>query len=259
MSNWTTESALLELEKLGGETQELSKESRFSAPHTRWVAQTLTFLEEVFGLESRYYLTFANFRWAETASFIVQTWNPESAINSKHHQAYLRNLESSRGLLQAAADELRRKGIAGVYRGKNTPPESSAIVRVLNLAEQKVRKVVRKSPAAEKEIQDAFENLLIASELTYLRESERIAYSSKDYVPDFTLQRLDLAIDIKLCTRPEHEKTAIAEINDDILAYRTRYGNVLFVVYDVGVIRDVERFVANFERNEGVLVRVVKH
>lgn len=259
MGNWTTESALLELEKLSSETEELSKVARFSAPHTRWVAQTLTFLEEVFGLKSRYYLTFASLPWGATGSFIIHGWNPDVEIEVRHHEAYLRNLESSLGLLQAAADELQRKGIVDVYRGKNTPPESSAIVKVLNLTEQKLRKVVRKPPSAEKEVQDAFENLLIASELSYLRESERIAYSSKDYVPDFTLQRLDLAIDMKLCTKQEHEKSLIAEINDDILAYRTKFGNLLFVVYDVGVIRDVERFVANFERNEGVLVRVVKH
>jgi hypothetical protein len=48
-------------------------------------------------------------------------------------------------------------------------------------------------------------------------------------------------------------------INEDILGYRHEYGNLLFVVYDTGNIRDVDRFVANFEEQENVVVRVVKH
>lgn len=57
----------------------------------------------------------------------------------------------------------------------------------------------------------------------------------------------------------DREKEIIAEINDDILAYGTKYGNQIFIVYDNGNIRDVERFCNTFENNEGVLVRVVKH
>ena len=51
----------------------------------------------------------------------------------------------------------------------------------------------------------------------------------------------------------------IAEINDDILAYKQNYGNVLFVIYDIGFIRDVERFVSSLEETDGILVKVVKH
>ena len=51
----------------------------------------------------------------------------------------------------------------------------------------------------------------------------------------------------------------IAEINDDILAYSTEYGNLIFAIYDVGSIRDVDRFASQFEQHDGVLVRVVKH
>ena len=51
----------------------------------------------------------------------------------------------------------------------------------------------------------------------------------------------------------------VAEINDDILAYRTMSGNLLFVVYDVGYIRDVDLFSEAFEQHQNVIVRVVKH
>lgn len=62
-----------------------------------------------------------------------------------------------------------------------------------------------------------------------------------------------------MCSREGREKELIEEINDDILAYKTKYGNILFVVYDLGCIRDTERFAATFEQSEGVLVRAVKH
>lgn len=57
----------------------------------------------------------------------------------------------------------------------------------------------------------------------------------------------------------DREKEIIAEINDDILAYRTKYGNIIFGVYDLGYIRDVDRFAETLEGTEGVIVRVVKH
>src|SRR6266545_4627054 len=148
MSLWTQESALAELEALIGEIPALEKSTRFSADHTRWVAKTMRFFEQVFGRDSRSFLTFAGFRWAETGSFVFGgpgdregSWNPSAAIERRHHQAYLRQLDTARGLLQAAADDLRRSGLQGVYEGKDTAPESSAIVKVLNLVERKLRKI----------------------------------------------------------------------------------------------------------------------
>ncbi len=82
---------------------------------------------------------------------------------------------------------------------------------------------------------------------------------TKTYIPDFMVQKADLAIDIKLATATGHEKLMIAEINDDILAYRTKYGNLFFIVYDCGIIRDIDRFIRSFEANGTVYVRVVKH
>ena len=80
---------------------------------------------------------------------------------------------------------------------------------------------------------------MIGADLALLlkRETDSIEYSSKTYVPDFTMRKLDLAIEIKLCNREGREKEIIAELNDDILAYRIKYGNLLFLIYDVGQIR----------------------
>ena len=51
----------------------------------------------------------------------------------------------------------------------------------------------------------------------------------------------------------------ISEINDDIIAYKTKYENLVFVVYDLGMIRDVNRFKSSLEANEHVIVIIVKH
>lgn len=266
MTKWTRESALAELDALIGEIPSLRGQRRFSAAHTRWGIRVLQSLEQIFGQQSRFYLTFAQFKWYEAGSFMVggpgaleDVWDPQAAIDRRHQAAFLQRLESARGLLQAARDELERSSLEEVYEGKDTGPESSGIIKVLNLVERKLRKLVRGVPKREVEVQDALENLLIAADLDYSRESDAIEYSSKTYTPDFTLARLDLAIEAKLCPKPEREKELIPEINDDILAYQTKYGNLLFVVYDLGFIRDVERFASSFEGSENVLVRVVKH
>lgn len=66
-------------------------------------------------------------------------------------------------------------------------------------------------------------------------------------------------MELKLCNRPDRERELIAEINDDILAYKTKYRNLIFAVYDLGLIRDIDRFSEAFESSEGVIVKVFKH
>ena len=171
----------------------------------------------------------------------------------------MKQLETSKGLLQAASDQLTRADLASVYEGKDTAPESSVILRLINMAEHKLRKVIRGTPSDEKEIQNAFEGLLIGADIPYSRETESIEYSSKTYTPDFTIQKIDLAIEMKLCARERREKEIIAEINDDILAYQTEYQNLLFIIYDLGFIRDKDKFCSSFEEHENVTVRVIKH
>jgi len=114
-------------------------------------------------------------------------------------------------------------------------------------------------PQKEKEVQDAFENLLIGADIAYRREFPHIAYSSKNYVPDFSVDKIDLALDVKLCAKDGREKEIIAEMNDDIMAYKTKFGNVAFVIYDVGIIRDTDRFTAEFSNRDDVLIAMVKH
>lgn len=117
-----------------------------------------------------------------------------------------------------------------------------------------------KKPINEAEIRDAIENILRISEISTHKEQDRIGYSTGSTIPDLTIEELSLAIEAKLCNRLARVKETIEEINSDITAYQTRYENMLFVVYDLsGNISDVQKYTADFEKNKGVMVEVVKH
>jgi hypothetical protein len=259
---WTKEEALVTLRGLADEAEQLRTSKLFSAKHTMWIMKCLDTLQEVFGSESRYYLSFARIDW-NTLPSPIDTWeyggNLQAAIEAKHHEYFLNYLESSKGFLLGAADYLEERELSDVYIAINKGNEASLVLKVLNLAEQKLRKVIRDRPSKERQVQDSFESLLVGADIPYGREIDSIEYSSKTYIPDFSLAELNLAVEIKLCSREEREKELPAEINDDILAYKTKYQNLIFVVYDLGIIRDKERFCGSFENYENVMVRVVKH
>ena len=262
---WTKETAIVELEKLINQTYTLQNLKRNCEEHIRWMAKTHRFLAEIFGEESTYFVNFNSFAWSEQNSYVIggpaypnENFNLQLGMERVNQEAYVKECGVARGLLLAAQDELGEKEINEVYKGKDTEPETSLILKVINLAEYKLRKIIRKEPSNEKDVQDAFENLLVGADISFSRETERIEYSSKTYTPDFTMERAGLAVEIKFCNRDGREKEIIAEINDDILAYKTKYGNIVFTVYDIGLIRDVERFAKTFENQDGVIVRVVK-
>lgn len=264
---WTKDKALEEISSLASEIENLKGQTRHSADHVRWNVNALAFLEEVFGRQSRYYLSLAHLPWYRTGNIIVGgpgdpfgVDHPAAAMEREHQKAYLQQLDVAKGILLAASDHLKRvDDLTTVYEGKDTAPESSLILKVINLADHKLRKTVRNQPSQEKEVQDSFESLLIGADIDYTRDKETVVYSSKTYRPDFVIGKIDLAVEIKLCHHDRREKEIIAEINDDILAYQTKWSNLLFVVYDVALIRDVDMFTASFEKSENVVVRVVKH
>ena len=256
MKAWTKEEALETLKRLADEAERLRASKAFSTEHTLWMTQCYDTLEEIFGPASRYFLTFAEFRWHETSSFMFRY---EDERVAKHHAAFVRDLGSAKGLLLGAVDYLKDREITGVYTKRESGTEASLVLSVLNLAEQKLRKVIRDKPDNERQVQDAFENLLIGADISYGREVDSIEYSSKTYTPDFSLQKINLAVEVKLCSRAEREKELPEEINDDILAYQTKYQNLLFVVYNLGYIRDKDLFSRSFEEHENVTIRVVKH
>ena len=126
-TTWTKESALEELERLIAEIKNLRSRTAHSAEHVRWHQTVVSLFEEVFGRDSRSFSSFTLLTWRRQGSFLVGgigdpegSYNPQAAIDREHHQAYLEQLETARGLLLAAKDELERKGLERVYQGKDS-------------------------------------------------------------------------------------------------------------------------------------------
>ncbi len=259
MKVWTKEEALVTLDELANETDQLRSSKAFSTEHMKWLMKCLGTLEEIFGRESRFYLSLAALKWHETGSFVTEGWDPQAYIDAKHHKAYLKHLGAAKGFLLGAIDYLKDREITDVYSAKVAGKDVSLVLKVLNLVEQKLRKVIRDKPENERQVQDAFENLLVGADIPYGKEVDSIEYSTKTYKPDFSLPEINLAVEVKLCGQVQREKELPEEINDDILAYKKKYQNLIFIVYDLGFIRDKDRFCGSFETHENVMVRVVKH
>lgn len=258
MRKYNKEVAISELKNIINLIPDVRASGRRSATHTKWVFSCHNILESIFGPTSKYFGTFTALPWEETGSFIVHGWDPQFAIEAKHNEAFNHCLNMAEGLFESAIDELEKFPIEDLY--ESSPAEDSeTIIRTLNLIERKLRKLIRTEPTNEREVQHHVEDLLIASDIEYSREKESIEYSSKTYVPDFILKNVCVALEIKICNRSNREKEIISEINDDILAYQKRYKNIVFLIYDIGKIRDIDKFKKSFEENENVIIMVVKH
>ncbi len=257
MKKWKKQEALEAINRLIEELKVVRQKGRKSQEHMRWLANSLRILEEVFGKKSRYYQTLAHFSWCETGSMIMRGWDIEEMMEQNHISAFKAQLNQAEGLLLAAQDQLKSSEISEVYEDANLIPETSELITIINLGEKKLRKVIREIPTKEKEIQDKFEDLLLANDLEFSKEFPHIIYSSKQYIPDFSFEKLNLAVEIKLCKNDE--KVLIAQLNDDILAYRTKFKNILFIIYDLGNIRDIDNFKNSFDAYDDVIIQIIKH
>ncbi|TLX72833.1 hypothetical protein E9993_16975 [Labilibacter sediminis] len=126
-----------------------------------------------------------------------------------------------------------------------------------------LRKVIFSEPQKETEVQNAIEQLFIGKGLNkgidYGRETGRVNISIKEVVPDFVLYKLNLALEVKLSKTKTKSKEIVDEINADILAYGKEYSNQLFVVYDLGSIRDEEEFKNDLDNESNIQLIVIKH
>jgi len=129
---------------------------------------------------------------------------------------------------------------------------------IIDLVEANLRPSIYNDPDKEKAVQDILETIFRARSLPYLREKVHIKYSSKTFVPDFAFDSLSLAVEAKLCNRDGREKEIIDEVNADILAYKTKYTSIVFVIYDLGFIRDVAQFKSDIEMIPNVYAIVIK-
>jgi hypothetical protein len=127
-----------------------------------------------------------------------------------------------------------------------------------------LRQAVFDEPTREKQIQDTVEQLLIGRGLSrgvdYEREKGRVKVSIKETIPDFTIPRLGLAIEVKLSRDKDSAKSIIDEMNADIQAYGKTYAALLFIVYDLGSIQNEVEYKQGIEaKDRNIHVVIVKH
>ena len=128
--------------------------------------------------------------------------------------------------------------------------------------QDRLRSAVFQEPKEEEEVQNVVEQLLIGRGMRkgqdYDREVGRVKFSSKEVVPDFIVLRLSLALEIKLIKTPRRVRDVVDEINADIASYSKKYAQLLFLVYDLGHIRDEMEFRQDLESAPRISVLVVK-
>lgn len=76
-------------------------------------------------------------------------------------------------------------------------------------------------------------------------------------IPDFIFQKLGLASEIKFTKNKT--KTIVDEINADIRGYGKDYSNLLFLIYDIGTIRDENEFKNDIDNEDNIQLIIVKH
>lgn len=95
--------------------------------------------------------------------------------------------------------------------------------------------------------------------LDYDRETGRVKIASKEVIPDFIVMRMNLALEVKIIKEKDRISKVIDEINADIIAYTEKYSSILFVIYDLGIVRDEEEFLSGFNNKNNIDCIIVKH
>ena len=127
----------------------------------------------------------------------------------------------------------------------------------------KLRSIIFNIPESEKEVQNAIECLLIGKGwqkgIDFYRESG-LKFSGRYYIPDFIIPKLELSLEVKLLKDESRKSKIIEEINADITAYSKEYQRQLFVLYDIGIIRDEIEFKHDIENSKkDIKVIIIKH
>ena len=130
--------------------------------------------------------------------------------------------------------------------------------QIIDLINANLRPAIYEDPKYEREVQNALETIFRARTLDFRRKQETVPCSTKRCIPDFTFDRISLAVEVKLCNTREREREMIDETNIDIIGYGGKYDRCLFVIYDLGVIRDADQFSSDIEKNPTVNVVIIK-
>lgn len=101
--------AIRSLRDLFKEIDDLEDSHLNSAKHIKWKSNTLYLLEDIFGRNSRIFMTFATLTWQPSGSFIASRFDAEMQLHNRKLIAYHEHLDISRGLLSSGIDQIERK------------------------------------------------------------------------------------------------------------------------------------------------------
>lgn len=153
--------------------------------------------------------------------------------------------------------------ILKAFLENKTGLKEDKMLQIKDFLQANLRRAIFDRPDKEAQVQDVVEQLLIGRGMEkgvdYDRETGRVRISIKEVVPDFIFQKLGLALEIKLSKTTTKSKTIVDEINADIMSYSKEYRSIIFLVYDLGSIRDETEFKSDLEVNNVVSVIVIKH
>ena len=182
-------------------------------------------------------------------------------IDNANAYRYTGSFENFRDLLA----EQERASNAYLTNQNNTasPHQKQEYIDLQNFIKENLRTIFFDKPSKEKEVQDNIERLFVGKGMKkgvdYDRETGAVKYSDKEFIPDFIVPKLNLSIEVKLL-KDYHTKSIIDQINADIVAYGTKYNRILFVIYDLGGIRDEAAFKGDIEKfRDGTKVIIIKH
>lgn len=147
-----------------------------------------------------------------------------------------------------------------VGRRTGSPTEIEDFIQI------RLRSAMHSKPTCEKDIQNAIDTLFIGRDMQkgvdYGREIGRVHVSSKEVIPDFVVYSLSLAIEVKFLGESKRQNRIVDEIAADITQYSAKYSQILFVVYDLGCIKDERHFrqgLIDPKNTSNIRIVIVKH
>jgi|Deesub1362A_J573_1020465.scaffolds.fasta_scaffold00013_238 hypothetical protein len=116
-----------------------------------------------------------------------------------------------------------------------------------------------KKPARERDVQDAAQALLSEFSENIQREAPQVSYSVVNRRPDFSKDRSQLFIEMKLVKAKKDVSKVIDEISADIRPYLDHSRGILFCIYDTDRnIVDDDKFKEPFKNDTNVFIKIIR-
>jgi hypothetical protein len=166
-------------------------------------------------------------------------------------------LKSGEDIVAEVQRDLEQEAIIATLDGRTIGP--TLIDEIVATFERCVRPAFQAPPTSEKQLQLEVEKILRVLGIPFHREKERAPIGVTSFIPDFTVPECNLAIETKLAKTGHGEVAIQRELVEDCAGYRTRWTDLVAIVYDCdGTIRDPERM-RQASSQLGIRLVIVKH